>query len=80
MSKHTKSVQMIITGAPCSGKTTLAKDIAIFLNRTGKLKTSRIAKISAIKLNEIDILSMKEELRNSCLVIENASDLKKPTK
>ncbi|NLP16188.1 MAG: hypothetical protein GX379_03995 [Clostridiales bacterium] len=79
MSKHTKSVQMIITGAPCSGKTTLAKDIAIFLNRTGKLKTSRIAKISAIKLNEIDILSMKEELRNSCLVIENASDLKKPT-
>jgi hypothetical protein len=70
---------MIITGAPCSGKTTLAKDIAIFLNRTGKLKTSRIAKISAIKLNEIDVLSMKEELRNSCLVIENASDLKKPT-
>ncbi|TAH72792.1 MAG: tetratricopeptide repeat protein [Anaerolineaceae bacterium] len=79
MNKHTKSVQMIITGAPSSGKTTLAKDIAIFLNRTGKLKTSRIAKISAFKLNEIDITNMKGELRNSCLVIENASELKKPT-
>jgi hypothetical protein len=79
LDKHTKSVQMIITGAPSSGKTTLAKDIAIFLNRTGKLKTSRIAKISAFKLNEIDIIGMKEELRNSCLVIENASELKKPS-
>lgn len=79
MNKHTKSVQMIITGPPSSGKTTLAKDIAIFLNRTGKLKTSQIAKISATKLNKIDIMNMKEELRNSCLVIENASDLKKQT-
>lgn len=79
MNKYTKSVQMIITGAPSSGKTTLARDIAIFLNKTGKLKTSRIAKISAIKLNEIDIGNMKEELRNSCLLIENASELKRPT-
>lgn len=79
MKKHTKSVQMIITGPPSSGKTTLAKGIAIFLNRTGKLKTSKMAKISAIKLNEIDITNMKEDLRNSCLVIENASELKKQT-
>ena len=79
MSKRTKSVQMIITGPPMSGKTTLAKDIAIFLNRTGKIETSKIAKISAIKLNDIDITSMKEELRNTCLVIENASELRKPT-
>lgn len=79
MNKHTKSVQMIITGAPSSGKTTLARDIAVFLNRTEKLKTSKIAKISSIKLNRIDITNMKEELRNCCLVIENASELKKPT-
>ncbi len=79
MNKHTKSVQMIITGPPMSGKTTLAKDIAIFLNRTGKIKTSKIAKISAVKLNEIDITNMKDELRNTCLVIENASELRKPT-
>lgn len=79
MSKHTKSVQLIITGEPSSGKTTLAKDIAIFLKKTGKLQTSRIAKISAQKLNKIDLMSRKEELKNCCLVIENASELKRPT-
>lgn len=79
MNKHTKSVQMIITGEPCCGKTTLAKDMAIFLKRTGKLQTSRIAKISAVKLNKIDLMSRKEELKNCCLVVENASDLKRPT-
>jgi len=78
MDRHTKSVQMIITGAPLSGKTTLAKEIAIFLNKTGKLKTSRIAKISAIRLNDIDITKRKEEIRNCCLVVENASELKRP--
>lgn len=78
MNKRTKSVQMIITGAPSSGKTTLAKEIAIFLNKTGKLKTSRIAKISALKLNDIDITKKTEELRNCCLVIENAGELKRP--
>ncbi|NLJ96623.1 MAG: hypothetical protein GX321_05675 [Clostridiales bacterium] len=78
-SKHTKSVQMIITGAPSSGKTTLAKDIALFLNKTGKLQTSRIAKISALKLNQIQAIKNKEALRNCCVVIEDASELKKPT-
>lgn len=77
--KRTKSVQMIITGAPSSGKTTLAKDIAIFLNKTGKLKTSKIAKITAEKLNGIDITGAREKLRNCCLVVENASELKRPT-
>lgn len=78
-SKRTKSVQMIITGAPSSGKSTLAKDIAIFLNKIGNLKTSRIAKISAMRLNEIDDIKNKEELRSCCMVIENANELKKPT-
>lgn len=79
LDKRTKSVQMIITGAPSSGKTTLAKDIAIFLNKTGKLKTSKIAKITAEKLNGIDITGAREKLRNCCLVVENASELKRPT-
>lgn len=79
LDKRTKSVQMIITGAPSSGKTTLAKDIAIFLNKTGKLKTSTIAKITAEKLNGIDITGAREKLRNCCLVVENASELKRPT-
>ncbi|HKL80222.1 MAG TPA: hypothetical protein VJ888_07275 [Mobilitalea sp.] len=79
LDKHNKSVQMIITGTAGSGKTTLAKGFAIFLNKTGKLKSSKVAKISAENLNIADISSKKESLRNCCLVIENASELKRST-
>ena len=79
LDKHTKSVQMIITGIPGSGKTDLAKAIALFLHMTGKLKTSKVAKTSAVNLNTTDITSKKDSLRNCCLVIENASELKRPT-
>lgn len=79
LDKHTKSVQMIITGTPGSGKTALAKSIAVFLHLTGRLRTSKIAKVSAENLNATDIMAKKESLRNCCLVIENASDLKRPT-
>lgn len=75
--QNTKSVQLIITGAPLSGKTALAKDIAVFLNKIGRLKTSKIAKISAMKLNDTDLKKRREDLRNSCLVIEKAGELKK---
>ena len=79
LDKHTKSVQMIITGTPGSGKTALAKSIAIFLHRTGKLRTSKIAKVSAEILNTTDIIGKKDSLRDCCLVIEKASELKRPT-
>jgi hypothetical protein len=76
LDRRTKSVQMIITGASGSGKTELAKDISIFLYRTGRLKSSKVAKITAEKLNSIDILKKKDALKDCCLVIENASELK----
>lgn len=76
LDKRTKSVQIIITGSTGSGKTELAKDISVFLYRTGKLKSSKIAKIAAEKLNSIDILKKKEVLKDCCLVVENASELK----
>lgn len=79
LDKHTKSVQMIITGSPGSGKTAMAKSIALFLHMTGKLRTSKIAKTSAGKLNETDLLAKKDSLKDCCLVIENASELKRPT-
>lgn len=79
LDKQTKSVQMIITGSPGSGKTALAKSIALFLHMTGKLRTSKIAKTSAGKLNETDLLAKKDSLKDCCLVIENASELKRPT-
>ncbi len=79
LDRHTKSVQMIITGTQGSGKTDLAKAIAIFLHKTGKLKTSKIAKVSAEKLNATDLMAKKDSLSDCCLVIENASELKRPT-
>ena len=76
---NTKTVQLLITGTNGSGKTTLAKDITMFLYKTGKLKSSRIAKIKGEKLNSIDIMSKKDTLRDCCLVVENASDLRRET-
>lgn len=79
LDEHTKSIQMIITGTAKSGKTTLAKDFSLFLNNSGKLKSTKVAKIRADKLNSIDILQKKETLKNCCLVVENASELKRDT-
>ncbi len=79
LDQHTKGIQMIITGIPGSGKSTLAKAIAIFLNKTGKLKSSKIAKINAVSLNAADIAAKKDSLRDCCLVIEDASELKRTT-
>jgi hypothetical protein len=76
---HTKTVHMIITGTVGSGKTTLAKDISLFLNKVGKLKSSKVAKIKAEKLNTVDIMSKKETLKDCCLIVENASELKRGT-
>lgn len=79
LDSHGKTVQIIITGIEGSGKTTLAKDITMFLNKAGKLKSSKIAKIKADKLNTLDIMSKKETLKDCCLVVENASELKRET-
>jgi hypothetical protein len=76
---HTKTIQILITGTVGSGKTTLAKDITMFLYKTGKLKSSRIAKIKADKLNSIDVLTKMDTLKDCCLVVENASDLRRET-
>jgi hypothetical protein len=76
---HTKTVQLLITGTTGSGKTALAKDITMFLYKTGKLKSSRIAKIKADKLNSIDVMTKKDTLKDCCLVVENASELRRET-
>jgi tRNA A37 threonylcarbamoyladenosine biosynthesis protein TsaE len=76
---HSKTVQMIITGTAGSGKTVLAKDITMFLYKTGKLKSSKIAKIKAEKLNTLELMSKKDTLKDCCLVVENVSELKRQT-
>ena len=77
LNENAKSIQLMITGTAGSGKTTLAKDISIFLNKTGLLKFSKVAKIDAGKLNAIDLMTKKETLKDCCMIIENASELKK---
>lgn len=79
LSERSRLQMMIITGTEGSGKTTLAKDMALFYYKSGKLKSSKLAKISADKLNTVDILTKKEILRDCCLVVENASELKRTT-
>ncbi len=79
LDEHTKTVHIIITGTAGSGKTVLAKDITMLLYKTGKLKTSKIAKIKAEKLNALDLMSKKDTLKDCCLVVENASELTRQT-
>ncbi len=79
MQDNTKAMLMMITGTAGAGKTTMAKDMALFLSKAGKLKSSKVAKISAEKLNTVDLDSKRETLRDCCLVIENASNLKRQT-
>jgi hypothetical protein len=77
--ERSKTVMMAVTGIKGSGKTALAKDMALFLYKTGRLKSSKVAKIKADKLNTVDIMSKKETLKDCCMVIEDASELKRRT-
>lgn len=70
---------LIITGSQESGKTALAKEIALFLYKAGKLKSSKMAKITAEKLNNVEVLTKKERLRHCCLLIEHAGEAKRKT-
>ncbi len=74
---ESRTPMLMITGPRESGKTTLAKNMALFLFQIGKLNSSKMAKISAEKLNEIDLRTKTVTLKDCCLVVENASLLKK---
>lgn len=77
--ERSKNVMMIITGAKGSGKTALAKDMALLLFKAGILKSSKVAKIKAEKLNTVDIMAKKDTLKDCCMVVEEASELKRQT-
>ena len=79
LSERSKNPMMMIIGTVGSGKTTLAKDMALFFFMIGKLKSSKVAKIKADKLNSLNILEKKDTLMDCCLVVENASELKRKT-
>ncbi len=73
---ESRTSMLMITGPKGSGKTTLAKNMALFLFQIGKLNSSKMAKISAEKLNEVDLMTKTMTLKDCCLVVEDASLLK----
>lgn len=74
-----KPLQIIITGTEDSENTTLAKAIALFLSMSGMLKSSKIARIKAEKLNTVDLLSKQETLKDCCMIVEDAGLLTRKT-
>lgn len=70
-----KGNHIFITGEKYTGKTTLAKYITKVLFGIGLIKSSRVAIISADKLNNINLEEKKDKLINSTLIIENAGQL-----
>ncbi len=63
---------LIITGEKNSGKTTLGTCLAKLLYELSYVKTPRVAKISAERLNKIQLNDKKEQLKDVCLIVENA--------
>jgi len=76
---ESNNVLMLIGGSGASDKTGLAKKLAIFLNITGRLKSQKLAKINAEKLNLVDIFTKKDLIKDCCLLIEDASLLTEST-
>lgn len=67
---------LLITGADQEAIRKLSKAMALFIHKAEQLSSSKVAKISAQKLNRIDINSKSETLQGYCLVIEHTSELK----
>ena len=66
---------LIITGEKGSGKTTLGTYLAKLLYELSYVKSPRVAKISAAKLNTIRLEDKKEQLKNCCLIVQKAGEL-----
>ncbi len=57
----------------------LAKRVVKVMKETGYMSTGRIAKISAKKLNQMDLNEFKSQLKGNCLLIHEAAELMVPT-
>ncbi len=68
-------ILILITGKEGVGKTTLAKDLALFMSKTSRIQSSKVAKISAQKLNAVDLEAKRDTLKSCCLLIDQASEL-----
>ncbi len=70
---------LIITGDKRSGKTSLGTYLAKLLYELSYVKSPRVAKISGERLNQIDLFEKQEQLRDACLIVENAGTMTEAT-
>ncbi|MBQ3028502.1 MAG: hypothetical protein IJD26_05430, partial [Lachnospiraceae bacterium] len=63
---------LIITGEDKSGKTTLGTYLAKLLYELSYVKSPRVAKISGERLNHINLYDKQEQLKDVCMIVENA--------
>lgn len=79
MDKTSKSGNIVITGLPGSGRTTLGVSIAKALSLEKNEKAARVAKIYADDLNKKDIAATIAKIAGGTLIIEEAGDLEDET-
>ena len=73
------SGNVILTGEEGSGTIELAKKLSRVLQAADSNFSGKIAKISADTLNEKDVTTIFDQLEDSTLIIEHASNLSYPT-
>lgn len=73
--KKDKSQNLIIIGQKKSGKTTLGKCYAKALYEQNLIKAPKVAKITATKLNKINLIDRVDALVDGTFIIEEAGDL-----
>ncbi|MDO4260636.1 MAG: hypothetical protein Q4C82_01035 [Eubacteriales bacterium] len=66
---------LVVTGTPGNGKTTLAIDIVKALQRQKRIEGRKLAKISGQKLNSKDIYEVLTRLKGGALIVERAGEM-----
>lgn len=66
-----EAVNFIISGQPIGGME-LARALGIALKEMDVIQSNQIAKISAEKLNKIQLIEKQDKLKHGCVVIEDA--------
>lgn len=79
MDNSKRSNNFMVCGEVQTGKTSLARAIAIAMWKLDRIPTKKVAKISASKLNQINLIEKMEQLADGSVVIENASLLNSGT-
>lgn len=73
MDNSKQSNNFMVCGDIQTGKTSLARAIAIAMWKLNRIPTKKVAKINASKLNQINLIEKMDQLKDGSVVIENAS-------